>query len=126
LEGSDFRTPHDLIERLKGLFGKFEAMDTVKIRDREAVRIKLRYEQGGHYDAHSGRYMMPEFRYEEFILLPLKQGFMTFNFSMNSRLPIPGTFSQEGAPKDLYGDAYEAYQSWSSFVESCSVTDGGR
>jgi len=101
-------------------------MDTVKIRDREAVRIKLRYEQGGHYDAHSGRYMMPEFRYEEFILLPLKQGFMTFNFSMNSRLPIPGTFSQEGAPKDLYGDAYEAYQSWSSFVESCSVTDGGR
>ena len=100
-------------------------METVKIKDREAVRIKLRYGRGGHYDPHTGRYMMPEFRYEEFILLPLKQGFMAFNFNMNSRLPIPRTFSQEGAPKDLYGDAYETYQSWSSFVESCSVTNGG-
>ncbi len=125
LEGSDLKTPQDLIERLKGLFGQFESMDTVKIKDREAVRIKLRYEDRP-FHAHDGHHTMPEFRYEEFILLPLKQGFMVFNFNMNSFLPIPRTFSQEEAPSALYGDAHEDYQTWSSFLESCSVTDGGK
>jgi hypothetical protein len=121
LEGSDFKTPQDLIQRLNGLFGKFEAMDTTKIKNREAVRIKLRYEGGDRHD-RDGKYMMPEFRYEEFMLLPLKQGFLVFNFNMNHHVPIPNTFSKEEAPKSLYGDAYENYQTWSSFIESCSVT----
>lgn len=123
LEGSYFKTPPDIIQRLKDLFGKFDAMDTIKIKDREAVRIKLRYEGGNRHD-RDGKYIMAEFRYEEFILLPLKRGFLAFNFNMNHHVPIPRTFSKEEAPKDLYGDAYENYQTWSTFLESCSVTKG--
>lgn len=125
LEGSDFKTPQDLISRLKDLFGKFEAMDTIKIKDREAVRIKLRYEGGDRHD-RDGKYMMPEFRYEEFILLPLKQGFLVFNFNMNHHVPIPRTFSKEEAPKALDDAAYENYQTWSTFIASCSVTKGAK
>jgi hypothetical protein len=121
LEGSEFKTPQDLIKSLMGLFGKFEAMDTITIMGRDAVRIKLRYEDRGRWD-RDGRYLMKEYRYEEFILLPMKQGFLAFNFNMNRRLPVPRTFSKEGAPKDLYGDAYESYQTWSSFLDGCSVT----
>lgn len=123
LEGSDFKTPQDLIQLLNGLFGKFETMDTIKIKDREAVRIKLRYEFRAHQD-RDGKHMMPEFRYEEFILLPVKQGFLAFNFNMKDYIPIPLTFSKEDAPKDPYGDAYENYQTWYLFLESCSVTNG--
>ena len=125
LEGSDFKTPQDLIQRLKGLFGKFEAMDTIKIKGRKAVRIKLRYESGGYHE-HHGKYLLPEFRYEEFVLLPLKQGFLAFNFNMNHHIPIPNSFSKEEAPKDLYGNAYEDYQTWSTFLKSCSVTNGAK
>lgn len=45
---------------------------------------------------------------------------------MNHHIPIPLTFSKEGAPKALYGDAYENYQNWSTFLENCSVTKGAK
>jgi hypothetical protein len=123
LEGSGFKTHQDLIQRLNSLFGKFEVIDTIKIKDREAVRIKLRYDYRAHWD-HDGKYKMQEFRYEEFILLPVKQGFLAFNFNMKNHVPIPLTFSKEDAPNGLYGNAYEDYQTWSTFIESCSVTNG--
>jgi hypothetical protein len=125
LEGSAFKTPEDLIRELEFLFRKFETRDTVKIKDREAVRIKLR-EEFRQRPGYEGHYRTLEFRYEEFILLPMKQGFMAFNFTMTRSAPIPRIFSQEEAPEALYGDAYEMYQIWSSFLESCSVTDEGR
>lgn len=123
LEGSDFKSHQDMIQKLNDLFGKLEVTDTNKIRGREAAGIKLRYEYSARHD-YDGKYMMPEFRYEEFILLPLKQGFLVFNFNMNHHVPIPSSFSKEDAPKDLYDDAYENYQAWSTFLESCSVTNG--
>ena len=123
LTGSAFKTPQDLKERLKDLFGKFAIEDSVKIENRDARRIVLRYESGGHYE-HHGKYLPKEFQYEEFILLPLAQGFLAFNFNMQSYGPIPTAFSREEAPANLYGDAYENYQTWSSFLKNCFVTEG--
>jgi len=123
LEGSTFKTPQDMTKRLKDLFGKFEIEDSVKIQNREARRIKLRYESGGHYE-HHGKYLPKEFQYEEFIVLPLARGFLAFNFNLVSYGPIPAIFSKEEAPENLYGDAYENYQTWSSFLKSCFVTEG--
>lgn len=123
LTGSNFKTPQDLTKRLKDLFGKFEIEDSVKIENRNARRIILRYESGGHYE-HHGKYLPKEFQYEEFIVLPLAQGLLAFNFNMNSYGPIPTAFSKEEAPGNLYGDAYENYQTWSSFLKSCFVTEG--
>lgn len=125
LEGSAFKTPQDLQERLKGLFGKLAAEDSVKIGNREARRVQLRYESGGHYE-HHGRYLPKEFQYEEFIVLPLARGFLAFNFNMNSHGPLPAIFSKEEAPEILYGDARESYQTWSSFLQSCVLTEGAK
>lgn len=125
LEGSAFKTPQDLQERLKGLFGKFTAEDSVQIGNREARRVKLRYESGGYYE-HHGKYLPKEFQYEEFIVLPLARGFLAFNFNLNSHGPVPAAFSKEEAPENLYGDARESYQTWSSFLQSCVVTEGAK
>ncbi len=125
LEGSAFKTPRDLTQRLKDLFGKFAGEEDVKLADREARRIKLRYESGGYYE-HHGKYLPKEFQYEEFIVLPLAQGFLAFNFNLVSHGPIPGTFSKEEAPENLYGEAYKNYQTWSSFLQSCFVTEGAK
>jgi len=125
LTGSAFKTPQDLTARLKELFGKFEIEDAVKIENRDAWRIKLKYESGGHYE-HHGQYLPKEFQYEEFIVLPLAQGFLAFNFNLVSYGPIPAIFSKEEAPENLYGDAYENYQTWSSFLKSCFVTEGAK
>jgi hypothetical protein len=125
LNGSAFKTPRDLTKRLKDLFGKFEIEDGVKIDGRDARRIKLRYESGGRYE-HHGKYLPKEFQYEEFIVLPLARGFLSFNFKLNNYGPIPGTFSKEEATENLYGDAYKNYQTWSSFLKSCFVTEGAK
>lgn len=119
LNGSEFR-PEDFVKRLKGLFGEFEAVETVKVDGRETTRIKLRYQQGNYYD-HDGRYIRQMFLYEEFLVLPLKEGFLVFNFNLNHFTPIPSEFSKAGAPQELYGPTYDEYQSWASFIESCKI-----
>jgi hypothetical protein len=44
LDGSQFMKPADFLENLRGLFGKYEAVEAVKLGGRDATRIKLRYE----------------------------------------------------------------------------------
>lgn len=120
LEGSEFKKPEDFIKNLKGLFGQFETSERVKFDGRKTMLIKLRYEQGKHYDHHGG-YRLPEFLYEEFLILSLKEGFFVFNFNLNHLTPIPFDFTKESESKNLYGDAYDEYQTWMSFIDSCKI-----
>ena len=122
LDGSEFRKPEDFTGHLKGLFGKFEAMETVKVDGRETTRVKLRYKQGNRYD-RDGRYRMTEFLYEEFLMLPLKKGFLTFNFKLDHHVPIPLDLAGKNAPQDPDGAVFDEYRSWISFTESCKITD---
>jgi hypothetical protein len=120
LDDSELKKPEDFVKRLKGLFGKSEALDIVRIDGRETTRIILRYEQGNRHD-RDGMFILPMFLYEEFLILPLKKGFLVFNFNMNHFNPIPSEFIKENAPKDFYGDAYDEYQAWRSFTGSCKI-----
>jgi hypothetical protein len=120
LDDSKFKKPDDFINHLKGLFGKFHAEDKVKIDGREAVRIKLRYEQGNRHD-HDGMFIMPMFLYEEFLILPLKKGFLVFNLNLNHHTPLPSDFARENDSEELYSGAYDEYRIWLQFTESCKI-----
>jgi hypothetical protein len=120
LDGSQFMKPADFLENLRGLFGKYEAVEAVKLGGRDATRIKLRYEHR-YYRDHNGDYPLLIFLYEEFLILPVKKGFLVFNFNLNHLTPLPLNFTKEDAPKDLYGDSYDEYQTWLSFIKSCKI-----
>lgn len=120
LEGSTFAGPEDFIKNLRGLFGRFEAMDTVTIGGREATRVKLRYDRRDHYD-RDGHHRPQRFLYEEFIIVPLKKGYLVFNFNLNQHSPIPVSFDGGEGMNDIHGKARAAYRAWSSFIESCRI-----
>ena len=120
LDGSQFMNPQDFIEKLKGLFNKFEAMETITLGGREATRIKLRYEQS-HYRDRDGGNRLASFLYEEFLIVPMEKGFLVFNFDLNRLTPIPLNFTREDASKALYGSVYDEYRDWISFTGSCKI-----
>ncbi len=120
LDDSRFKKPGEFITHLKELFGSIKAAEKVRIDGREATRIKLRYDQGNYRDPH-GAHRPPEFIYEEFIILPLKKGFLVFNFKLNHSTPLPADFSREQAQQNLYGNSYDEYQAWVLFTGSCKI-----
>jgi len=120
LAGSGFKKPEDFIGNLRDLFGKFEDSGIVELGGREATRIILRYEQRRYHDPDGG-HLSPRFLYEEFLILPLEKGFLVLNLKLSHLTPIPLEFTREDAPKELYGAAYDEYQTWVSFTESCRI-----
>lgn len=125
LDGSEFKTPDGFINHLKELIGEFRARDKFTIDSLEATRIKLEYQTGNRQD-RDGMFIPPMFLYEEFMILPLKKGFLVFNFNLNRLSPFVSDFTLKNVPEDLYNGARDEYSEWQAFTGGCKTNPQSR
>jgi len=125
LAGSRFKKPEEFEWWLDTvLAGKPKKISTITIAGQDAKSISLAYK----YDENAyrqGRFANREYVYDEFIILPLAEGFMVLNLSFYDYAPIPMLFRPEeewypGSDRDVA----LIMKQWQDFLNSCKITSG--
>ncbi len=120
LEGSRINTPEEFEEPLDQMFmGDQKTIETVMIDGAKAKSIRIYSERGDHIDYHGG-YVPPDYILDEFVILPLEEGFLVFNFTAHWHVPLPDlSLSPEEADSDTDRAFLIVLQEWQSFLKSC-------
>ncbi len=121
LESSRYETPEQYIAHLRNLFGEFKILQTKDIMGKKAELIRIEYDYPEH-TGHHGEYVPHEFVYEEFIILPVQEGFLVFNFNIHSIVPMPlSIFTREKAESEWEEKQLQNIKVWRKFLKSCKV-----
>ncbi len=118
LADSQFKTPDDFVRWIKNIFEKVDSESSVRVAGKAGTLIKLQYEYEGYMD-HHGAIIPPEYVYEEFLILPAKEGFWALIFSF--RQIGPG-FSKKIEGRDVQTrkkDLKALLKTWDRFLKTC-------
>jgi len=128
LSGTHFETPEDYVAHLENLFDEPEEVKPITIDGREGELIRLRYHYDDYTDVH-GAYFPPRFMYEEFAVLPLKEGFLVFNLDMQRHyISFPSEMHPKGGPDPSLTDREKQMISMAKdfheYLNSCKILAG--
>jgi len=121
LEDSGFRTPAEYVEHLQKIFDELEAVEPTSLAGREGILVRLRYEHR-EFTGHHGEYVPAEYSYEEFIIVPMDEGFLVFNLTLHHALPMPeGFYKGDEAVTGWEEELFQQVKTWQKFLASCSI-----
>ena len=122
LGGSRFKTPEDFESYLDNLFfGERKETKNLTISGKKAKSILLRYEHDEFTD-HHGAFIPRQYAYDEFVILPLREGFLVFNLAVYSSAPFPSFIQpDEEWHSELDKKMAQTVKDWRSFLKSCKI-----
>ena len=126
-EDTGFSTPGALEDKIdKLLHDANKTVDTTSVAGKEAKSIQLYYEQSGFTDEH-GVYVPENFVHDEFVILPLEEGFLVLNLVISWDFPMPSpSLSVEEADNDYDREVAQIFKDWRIFLKSCSFKPATR
>ncbi|MBF0252655.1 MAG: hypothetical protein HQL29_02465 [Candidatus Omnitrophica bacterium] len=124
VDGTKFSAPEAFENKINGLFRNVDRKDeNTNVSGKEAKSIKLRYEQFGNTDEY-GIYNPTVFVQDEFVIIPLDEGFLLLNLAVYRDFPMPsGPITVEEAYDDYEREYAEILKDWESFIESCRISE---